>query len=104
MLPTVGSGAVRRPVPKPARSKWVVRPYFVRASANCTATQWFLCLRLRRRLYNIPRIPIVESTKANQMIQVKQAFYAPLFIIAVVLLAVPARHAQTLPSETPQDF
>src|SRR6476469_9343454 len=66
--------------------------------------RWFLCLRLPRRLYNIPPIPTVESTKANQMIQVKQAFCTALFIIAVVLLTVAAFHAQTLPSEAPQEL
>jgi len=39
------------------------------------------------------------------MIQSKQAFYTSLFMIAVVLLAgSPHAFAQTLPSETPQEF
>ena len=37
------------------------------------------------------------------MIKVKQAFYT-LFIMAVVLLAIAASDAQTLPSEAPQEF
>ncbi|HEX3146216.1 MAG TPA: CocE/NonD family hydrolase, partial [Pyrinomonadaceae bacterium] len=38
------------------------------------------------------------------MNQLKRAFCSSLFIVAAVLLAVSASHAQTLPSETPQEL
>src|ERR1700750_655196 len=38
------------------------------------------------------------------MIHIKQAFYTSLFVIAAGLLAVAAYQAQTLPSESPQQF
>src|ERR1700750_2665469 len=38
------------------------------------------------------------------MIHIKQAFYTSLFVIAAGLLAVAAYQAQTLPSESPQEF
>src|ERR1044072_6561000 len=58
--------------------------------------------RASQPLYH-PPVP-TGTIQANHMIQIKQTFYTPLFINAVVVLAVAAYRAQTLPSEAPKEF